>query len=551
MSLWGGAIAVHAAAGLISPPARASSLSLSSRIERLYSPRFHFDEDGEPWTTIGLVEHARTINLSAAGGLRVLPSGPGGTSILAGASWTISIEQAEPALQRFEIVLESFDVTQIREVARARDKWTAKGLTVHQREVGSLFGVGGRVLDTRKYILTAEADASSDAEASRHARVLHQRHGAVGTVQPFLTRQPAGRLVARDRDGNAMIKAQQVLWFEPSGSGTITVHDVPYGVTSGSRGTDDREYRGLIYVAVGRDGKLCVVNQVRETDILAGIVPAEIYASAPPPALAAQAIAARGQLVAKVGTRHLADPFLLCAHQHCQVYAGASREHPRTTAAVRATRGQILMRPGRTTMVDTVYSANSGGHTEHNELVWDSPLDPQLRGRADPLLHAPFAHGIESQNLGAWLRSTPKSYSSTKGTNGKSSYRWTTTIDPVSVAGNSGVAQAFGALEGLTIHKRGVSGRAIDVSLIGTRGEVRIHGEFAIRKALGGLKSSMFVVEEQRDRYGRFVLHGGGHGHGVGMCQHGAMGMARANLSAQKILAHYYGGATVERLWGT
>ncbi len=541
---------MHAAAGLISRPARASNVSLSRRVERLYSPRFHFDEDGEPWTTVGLVEHARTVNLSAQGGLRVLPSGPGGTSIAAGAAWTISVEDPVPATQRFEIALESFEPTRIREAASARDTWAARGLTVHQREMGSLFGVGGRVLDTRRYVLTAEADASNDKEAARHARVLHQRHGAIGTVHAFLQRQPTGRLVARDRDGNAIIKAQQVLWFEPNRAKTTTVHDVPYGVTTGTRGTEDRQYRGLIYVAVGRDGKLCVVNQVRETDILAGLVPAEIYASAPSHALAAQAIAARGQLVAKVGTRHLADPFLLCAHQHCQVYAGASREHPRTTAAVRATRGQILMRPGRTTMVDTVYSANSGGHTEHNELVWDSPLDAQLRGRPDPLLHARFAKGIEPQNLRAWLSSAPKSYSTTKSSAGKSSYRWTATIDPTSVAGNSGVPPQFGALEGLTIHTRGVSGRAIDVSLLGTRGEVRIHGEFAIRKALGGLKSSMFVLDDARDRYGRFVLHGGGHGHGVGMCQHGAMGMARANLSASKILAHYYGGATVVPLWG-
>ncbi|MGB1698987.1 MAG: SpoIID/LytB domain-containing protein [Nannocystaceae bacterium] len=525
-------------------------MSLSSRIERLYSPRFHFDETGEPWTTIGLVEHTRSVDLSAEGGLRVLPSGPGGTSIAAGNAWTISVEDGKPARQRFEIALESFEPSKIREASRARETWAAKGLTVHQREVGSLFGVGGRVLDTRAYILTAEAEASDDAEAARRARVLQQRHGAIGTVHAFLDSQPNGRLVARDRSGNAVIKAQQVLWFEPTRAATTTVHNVPYGVTSGTKGSEDRKYRGLIYVAVGRDGKLCVVNQVRETDILAGLVPAEIYASAPSQALAAQAIAARGQLVAKVGTRHLADPFLLCAHQHCQVYAGASKEHPRTTAAVKRTRGEILMRPGRTTMVDTVYSANSGGHTEHNELVWDSPLDAQLRGRPDPLLHARFAKGIAPDNLRAWLNSAPKSYSSPKGSSGRSSYRWTTTIDPASVAGNRGVPEEFGALKGLSIHRRGVSGRAIDVSLVGTRGEVRVRGEFAIRSALGGLKSSMFVVDDQRDSFGRFVLHGGGHGHGVGMCQHGAMGMARANVSTARILSHYYGGATVVRLWG-
>ena len=110
----------------------------------------------------------------------------------------------------------------------------------------------------------------------------------------------------------------------------------------------DRTYWGSIYVTVDRFGKLTVANLVSESHVLAGLVPAEIYASAPMESLKSQAVAARGQLVTKVGTRHLADPYLLCAHQHCQVYAGRGHEHPRTTAAVEATAGWVAMRPGGT-----------------------------------------------------------------------------------------------------------------------------------------------------------------------------------------------------------
>src|SRR5690606_22590564 len=98
--------------------------------------------------------------------------------------------------------------------------------------------------------------------------------------------------------------------------------------------------------------------------LLAGLVPAEIFPSAPATALAVQAIAARTDLVHKLGTRHLADPFLLCGSQHCQVYAGAGREDRRTDAAVAATRGKILVRPGGG-LVDVRYSADCGGHGEH------------------------------------------------------------------------------------------------------------------------------------------------------------------------------------------
>jgi SpoIID/LytB domain protein len=82
--------------------------------------------------------------------------------------------------------------------------------------------------------------------------------------------------------------------------------------------------------------------------------------------------------------------------------------------------------------------------------------------------------------------------------------------------------------------------------VVGSKGTTEIHGELRIRKALGGLKSSMFVVEKKR---GRIELIGGGHGHGVGMCQHGAMGMARDGKSYKDILSHYYAKSRVVKLW--
>jgi stage II sporulation protein D len=83
----------------------------------------------------------------------------------------------------------------------------------------------------------------------------------------------------------------------------------------------------------------------------------------------------------------------------------------------------------------------------------------------------------------------------------------------------------------------------------GSGKSVEIAGELRIRRALGGLKSSMFVVDEARDRHGRFVVRGGGHGHGVGLCQHGAMGMAGAGKSYEEILRHYYRDCDVAKLW--
>lgn len=523
----------------------ASDLSLSDRIDLLYSNQFHFNRRGEPQITVGLAQGLREVRLSAPGGLDVLPSGDGGTRIEAGGSVLVKLGEGHPAEQRYAIVLQSLPADDARALGRAAERWRGLGLDPAEREVGTVFGVEGKVLDTRQILLTT-GDFGSEAAAEREAATLVREHQALGKLHPLVKSRGHGRLVLEDLERGTVVHADGVSWLSARGEGPLTVHEVPTGA---GQTRADRQYWGSVYVAVDRHGTLAVVNLVSETDLLAGLVPAEIYASAPHHALQAQAVAARGQLVSKVGTRHLDDPFLLCADQHCQVYAGKGHEHPRTTKAVRDTAGRVLMRPGGTHLVDTVYSANSGGHGEDNDVVWPSPPDPQLRGRPDPLLPARFTERLREGDLSAWLRQTPKSYSLPDDEAGRAGYRWEVGVDPAAIAGREGVPAGLGPVEAMEVLARGRSGRATSLRLRGKSESYVLRGELKIRRALGGLKSSMFLVEPERDRHGRFRLLGGGHGHGVGLCQHGAMGMARDGKSVEEILAHYYQGATLERLW--
>ncbi len=207
------------------------------------------------------------------------------------------------------------------------------------------------------------------------------------------------------------------------------------------------------------------------------------------------------------------------------------------------------MRPGETQLVDTVYSSNSGGHTEHNDVVWPGAADAQLRARADPKLGQAFREGITSSNIHAFLAGAPATYSRPPANSSQTPYRWTQAIDPASVAGNRGVPKGLGKVGKLEVLQRGRSGRASRLKIHGSKQSLTVEGELRIRRALGNLKSSMFVVSDERDKFGRIILHGGGHGHGVGLCQHGAMGMARAGKSVKDILSHYYSESRIVRLW--
>jgi stage II sporulation protein D len=543
-SLCGGLV-VAGTAGLAPRIVRGADMSLGERIDLLYSNQFNFDHHGHPRISVGLMQGQREVLLSATGGLSALPSGEGGTEITGGGRWRLRVSDSSAAKQSFRVVLDAVPATELRQIETQAKRWKKDGFDLAEREVGTLFGVAGKVLDTRRVLLTTDL-FSSEREAEARARELAERHGILPRLHPEVERRASGRILAEDLDTGVTIEAEGVLWFAPRKGETMTVHDL---ASESGTTVEDRRYRGQIYVAIDRNGKLAVVNLIGEAELLAGLVPAEIYASAPAEALKAQAVAARGHLLAKVGSRHLDDPYLLCAHQHCQVYAGADSEDSRTTDAVDRTIGRVLMRPNETQLVDTVYSANCGGHTEHNEHVWPSPADPQLRATADPKLPEDFSKGIDVTNIEAWLQANPDAYSKPRSGSMASAYRWTTVLDPGAVAGNPDIPTTFGKLAKIEIHARGRSGRATHVSLHGTRESVEVHGELRIRKALGGLKSSMFVVAKQRDEFGRFVLHGGGHGHGVGLCQHGAIGMAASGTTYGPILHHYYAGAKLIRLW--
>src|SRR5512137_1418228 len=103
-----------------------------------------------------------------------------------------------------------------------------------------------------------------------------------------------------------------------------------------------------------------------------------------------------------------------------------------------------------------------------------------------------------------------------------------------------------GAVDGLAVVERGASGRAISLRVDGERGSATVHGELRIRRLLGDLPSAMFVVEPSPAGW---TFRGGGWGHGVGMCQWGAIGRAAAGQDHRRILGAYFAGAEVARIY--
>ena len=104
----------------------------------------------------------------------------------------------------------------------------------------------------------------------------------------------------------------------------------------------------------------------------------------------------------------------------------------------------------------------------------------------------------------------------------------------------------IGRITAINPKQRGTSGRIQTLAIVGDKATVEVSGDLHIRRLLGGLKSTLFEVKRDGST---FVFRGAGFGHGVGMCQLGAIGMAEAGRPHDVILAHYYRGTHLHKLY--
>jgi SpoIID/LytB domain protein len=527
-----------------SRPWAADEFSGADKLRALYSAEFRFTQDGLPVVPVAIAEGLATVMISVGppGGLRLLPEGEGGPDVRADDAWQVRAQNTTPAKLRYWTIVWRGSAAQGGDAADEARQWQERGEKARVFEQGTLFGVSGEVLDRRESLVGVGPVGAYDEAEKGAERLSRKRKLASSGVYTELVDRPHGTLEAVGMKSGVRVRNEGVLWFAAGGDQPLHVEG--QGAASRAAGS----YFGRVYVTLDRRGSIAVVNAVPEDRLLAGLVPAEIFPGAPDDALKAQAVAARGELLTKIGTRHAGDPFRLCSQTHCQVYSGAGKETPRTSAAVSATRGEVLFTPDGKDLVDTVYSANCGGHTENVENVWPE-LGPQstLRGHRDAAASPsdPFAAGITDANIARFLEQPPRSWCGVARMGAGDRYRWTVTRSSAELA-RLLAAYKLGPVRSIEVLERGVSGRARSVRVTGADRSEVIRGELRIRQAFGGLRSSLFLVTVTG---GAATFRGAGFGHGVGLCQTGSIGMAEAGKSYKQILQHYYPGSVLRKLW--
>lgn len=261
------------------------------------------------------------------------------------------------------------------------------------------------------------------------------------------------------------------------------------------------------------DGR--IVNVVDLEQYLYGVIPGEMSPHWPAAALQAQAICARTYVLQRSDPRREYD---LVPSELDQLYHGIEGESPAATAAVDATAGRVLHFGDAFARI--AYSSCCGGHTAAAADAWGGPPIPYLAGV-----------------LCNWCSESPN-------------FRWTArlTLDAIAAACTVWLA-TLGELEDLRVAQRDSSGRARTFELLAQNGGVTIAGS-TFRRAVGPRTlRSLLVTRLQRLPDQRSIaIEGGGLGHGVGLCQWGARGLALTGVSATEILTAYFPGTLTTNL---
>ena len=321
------------------------------------------------------------------------------------------------------------------------------------------------------------------------------------------------------------------------------------GTVQGTAATAEKLLRGEVEVSLWHR-TLRVINRLDLENYTQGVVSAEMPIRSPLEALKAQAVVARTHalFIKTVTRRHRKQGYDVCDEQHCQVYAGARAESPRSRSVVEATRGIVVTYRGRP--AHAIYSSNCGGHTQNGRDVTGWGNVPYWTAVADsPAPEAPLG---APWALHRWLTTSPQAYCQPSNFVHPSHFRWTRVVSWAELSRRVDRRYHTGRLKRLRTLRRARSGNINALLLEGTRRRVKVDSEMAIRDlpGLGSLRSTLFLFTPELGPDGKpeaVVFTGGGWGHGVGLCQSGAMGRADAGQDFPQIILSYYPGTALQR----
>ena len=362
-----------------------------------------------------------------------------------------------------------------------------------------------------------------------------------------------GQISVFDTSGTLLAKTPSFMFRSNSDTASVEIKSVPYGVGWWWAGVEDRIYEGAFHIYIGTHQEMDVVVQLPLETYLKGVVPYEIGGTSPLEALKAQAVAARSEAVIALTSKLYSDEFYdLTSDVECQVFSGNKRRTARSDQSVEETAGLIISESGQP--MNAFYASNCGGRAELIQNVWPGRNRLESYG-----VSLPDNENRRGPNLRCnwkarrWIKSSPDVYCNPDSNAflpswSRNNFRWSREFTVQELTDMLTNDRDLGLFKRIRVLKRGPSGRIYKAHIIFEKGKLDIKGELALRQLFSpSLRSSAFFVKRRGDKV---VLRGSGWGHGVGMCQSGAVAQATRGRSFDQILKHYYSKADLLNIYG-
>jgi SpoIID/LytB domain protein len=400
----------------------------------------------------------------------------------------------------------------------------------------------------------------------------------------------SGMIVLTDEAHSEIARLPSIRLIGMEGS-TFELFQVTIGTRFHWERKENQTFLGNLILWPRQDGTIAAINEISLEDYLKSVISSEMNAAAPVEFLKVHAILSRSWLLAALERKKKTkdpsrsaqtipqkegevirwydredhDLFDVCADDHCQRYQGTQKiVSAQAEEAVRNTLGRVITHHNE--ICDARYSKACGGLTEDFDTAWEDRRVPYLTSISDaPVPHPPI--GTEEE-AARWILSSPEAYCHAEDEGllekilpafdreTKNFFRWTIEYSREELEEilkeKSGFD--FGDLQEIVPLRRGPSGRVRRLKIVGSKKSLAVGKELEIRRWLSRshLYSSAFLVKVKRDPRGkaeRFIFHGAGWGHGVGLCQIGAAVMATRGFSAEEIFKHYFRGAEIRKIY--
>lgn len=362
--------------------------------------------------------------------------------------------------------------------------------------------------------------------------------------------QTESTTITAQKGDDMTIVVLDVTTFDTS-LGTFTVKPLYGNITVNSK-----EYRGCIQILRSSLSDMTIINKVSMEEYLYGVVGREMSPSWEIEALKAQAVCAKNYAITNYN-KFSKYGFNLCTTTVSQVYGGVSAESESVREAVDAVAGQILMY--NNSPAQTYFFATSGGHTADVKNVWGSSI-PYLCGVEDPYEdpktsgHYTWKAEKSAEEIKAILKNKGKDIGDI------TNVEVTKTDDAgyvleIVITGTNGThtikkseARAFFG-NGIYSQNYTISApESNSVCIIGANGKtttsvsmlVSVNGKISTNICILGANNKKTTVKASGN--GNYIFNGKGYGHGIGMSQNGARGMAKLGYTYDQILTHYYPG---------